>query len=62
MNKKLKSRKLWFVAAWNLFVVFGFIVTVVLKKDITYMGNIITFAGTITAAYVGIQGYADAKK
>jgi hypothetical protein len=62
MDAKIKSRKFIFACLWNGFVICGLVVSLVLKTDVPYMGQIITFAGTITAAYVGIQGYIDGKK
>lgn len=62
MDNKLRSRKLWFAIAWNVYVVVAMAITLALGKEVSYIGTIITFAGTITAAYVGIQGYIDNKK
>jgi hypothetical protein len=62
-ENKLKSRKLIFTIIWNLFVIVGLIVSLVTKRDIIpYMEKIVFFAGSITVAYVGIQGYIDGKK
>ena len=60
--ERLKSRKFWFAAVWTGLVVFGMVVSLVVKAELSFMGQLITFAGTVTAAYVGVQGWADGKK
>jgi hypothetical protein len=61
MSEKLTSRKFLFTLLWNVFVIIALISTIILKKDLSFIGNLITFAGTITAAYIGLQGYIDSK-
>lgn len=61
MKDKMKSRKFIFTLIWNLFVLLGIVLTFI-DKNFDALGQLITFAGTITTAYVGIQGYTDAKK
>ena len=62
MNEKLNSRKLWFTIFWCALIPVGMIFQIVSKTELTYIGQIVTFAGTCTAVYLGIQGYADIKK
>ncbi len=62
MNDRLKSRKFLFTLFWNSLVLMGMITTLVISKELSYMGQIITFAGTITVSYIAVQGYKDIKK
>ena len=62
MNEKMKSRKFLFTALWNAFVLCCMVVTIILKKDVEYMGQIVTFAGTITVAFVSAQAFLVGKK
>jgi hypothetical protein len=59
---KMKSRKLWVTIFWCSLIPLGFTYSIMTGQELSYMGQIITFAGTCTTAYVGIQGYADIKK
>lgn len=61
-KNKLKSRKFWFAAIWTAFVFIGFVTTIITKIDLSYMGTLITFSGTIVAAYIGGQSFIDSRK
>jgi hypothetical protein len=59
---KMKSRKFWFTCFWCSLIPLGVVYSIVSGQELSYMGQIITFAGTCTTAYIGIQGMADIKK
>lgn len=62
MNDRFKSRKFLFTCLWCLFIVIGMVTQLITGQELSYMGQLVTFSGTITAAYIGLQGYADARK
>ena len=51
MENKLKSRKLFFVVCWNIYLAAGFILKF-MGQDVPVLDTVVMFAGTITAAYV----------
>jgi len=59
---KYTSRKFLFTVFWCSLIPLGFVYSIWTKQELTYMGQIVTFAGTCTAAYIGMQGMADIKK
>jgi len=61
MKLKIDSRKFIFTAIWNILAIIAIITPIIIKKEVSYMSSVITIAGTITIAYLGIQGYADVK-
>jgi len=61
MENKLKSRKLFFVVCWNIYLAAGFILKF-MGQDVPVLDTVVMFAGTITAAYVGVQGWIDKSK
>ncbi len=50
---KVKSRTFLFAVVWTL----GTIVAIVLIPEALWIGNLITFAGGITVAYIGKNAY-----
>ena len=62
MNDRMKSRKFWFTIFWCSLIPFGFVFSLMTGEELSYMGQIITFAGTCTTAYLAVQGIKDMKK
>ena len=52
-SNKLKSRTFLFAIVWTL----GTILAIVLVPDAVWIGQLITFAGGITVAYIGKNAY-----
>jgi hypothetical protein len=61
MENKYLSRKFLFTLFWCSLIPFGIAYSLITGNELSYMGQVITFAGTCTASYVAIQGYADSK-
>jgi hypothetical protein len=58
---KFTSRKFMFTLFWCSLIPIGMVISYLLGKELSYMGQIITFAGTTTGAYMTVQGIKDIK-
>jgi len=52
-SNKIKSRTFLFAIVWTLMAVLGMI----FRPDAVWIGNLVTFAGGITVAYIGKNAY-----
>lgn len=59
--KKWLSRTFWLATAWTAMVGMGLIINAVMKTDGNWLVTLITAAGVIVGAYIGLEKAKDLK-